>query len=74
VVYRYFGGILEKVVQTGEDVLFEGSPTEVVSASIYSIGTGSGGGGGAGEAINDVGQAVIALSLGNGRHVNRVFE
>lgn len=74
VVYRYFGGILEKVVQTGEEVLFEGSPTEVLAASIYSIGTGSGGGGGSGESINDAGQAFIALSLGNGRHVNRLFE
>jgi hypothetical protein len=73
-VYRLLGASLEKIVQTGENVLFEGAPTRVLALAIHSSSTGSGGGGGSGEAINDVGQTVIALSLGNGRHVNRVFE
>ena len=73
-VYRLMGSSLEKIVQTGEDVLFEGSPTRVLGLAIHSSSTGSGGGGGSGEAVNDVGAAVVALSLGNGKHVNRVFE
>jgi hypothetical protein len=70
VVYRVMGDVMEKLVQTGEQVLFEGAPTQVLALAIYS----STGTGGCGEAVNDAGQAVISLSLGNGRHVNRIFE
>lgn len=73
-VYRLMGSSLEKIVQTGEDVLYEGAPTRVLALAIHSSSTGSGGGGGSGEAVNDAGAAVVALSLGNGLHVNRVFE
>lgn len=70
--YRIVGGTLEKLIQTGEETLFEGDPTEVLGLAIYSGGSVSGGG--AGESINDAGQAVMALSLGNREHVIRVFE
>lgn len=71
-VYRVMEGAVEKLIQTGEDTLFEGAPTAVLAVAIYSGGTNSGGG--AGESINDAGQALVALSLGNREHIIRVFE
>lgn len=73
-VYRLMGSSLEKIVQIGENVVFDGVSTPVLALAIHSSSTGTGGGGGSGEAVNDAGAAVVALSLGNGKHVNRVFE
>ncbi len=72
IVYRLKEGVLEKLVRVGDDITFDGESTKVLGLGIYD--TVAGGGSSARAAVNDAGQALVALSLGNGRHVNRVFE